>query len=56
MEKLLTDSKCPNCGSEQIEGDSPVIDNGEVRQVCWCTDCEANWTAVYVLVEIAMDT
>jgi hypothetical protein len=51
----LVDSKCPKCGSDGIDGDSPEIEgNGKVRQVVWCTTCEQEWVAVYSLTAIEL--
>ena len=40
---------CPVCRSGQIVGDSFDTDAAQVWQRLRCLDCEAVWTAVYVL-------
>lgn len=41
--------KCPWCESDQITGDSVVIDEGMALQDCTCDDCGAGWTDIYKL-------
>jgi hypothetical protein len=43
-------SKCPVCGSTQIEGASFDVEcEFSVTQECNCLDCDARWRAVYEL-------
>ena len=43
---------CPNCRSEQIEGDSVDFDGPHCTQRMRCLECHADWTDVYVLSDI----
>jgi len=49
----LTDSLCPDCQSDNIEGQSfDTWGNGSVTQDCSCNDCDAAWTLNYTLTGI----
>lgn len=57
MPKLTSDeyvacrgTKCPNCGSDQINGGSVDIEGGGCSQECWCSDCHARWWDAYQLM------
>jgi hypothetical protein len=45
-------ARCPECGSDEIEGDSFVSGGGEASQEMWCLDCDASWEDVHVLSSI----
>lgn len=46
-------TKCPKCGSENIEGASWNADGGgTASQEVSCLDCDAEWFDVYNLVGI----
>ena len=40
---------CPNCRSDQIEGDSVDFDGRYCTQRMWCLDCDVVWFDVYTL-------
>ena len=40
---------CPECSSEEIEGDSVEIEDGEAIQEVTCIHCNAIWYDVYKL-------
>lgn len=42
--------RCPNCGSENIEGQGVEVDQGSCYQPCGCNDCDAEWNDVYQLL------
>lgn len=46
----LSDTECPSCGSEDIEGGSWDCEAGHVSQRLGCSACEAEWTNVYKLI------
>lgn len=41
--------QCPNCASDQLEGDSVEIDAGIAWQKVSCLDCDSSWTDCYDL-------
>ena len=43
---------CPNCRSDQIEGDSVDFDGPHCTQRMWCLDCHAAWFDVYTLSNV----
>jgi hypothetical protein len=43
---------CPNCRSEQIEGDSVDFDGGHCTQRMGCLECGAVWFDVYTLSSV----
>lgn len=44
---------CPNCRSDQIEGDSADFDGRHCTQRMRCLDCDAVWFDVYVLSSVS---
>lgn len=40
---------CPNCGSEDISGESIDVDGNGASQECGCQNCGASWTDTYKL-------
>ena len=42
-------TKCPACGSIELEGRSINIEGGSARQGMCCLDCGAFWEDVYKL-------
>lgn len=47
-------TKCPVCGSEDIEGDSFDVDAGSAAQRIDCNDCNSYWIDDYRLVGFVM--
>ena len=45
---------CPNCRSDQIEGDSVDFDGRHCTQRMRCLDCDAVWFDVYTLSSVAV--
>lgn len=45
-------TKCPCCGSDQIEGGHVEVDEGGAWQHITCRDCDSSWNDVYKLVGI----
>lgn len=45
-------SKCPVCGSTNVEGDSFEADGGEVWQEVGCAQCGAQWMDYYRLFAV----
>lgn len=45
-------SKCPYCGSDQIEGESVDISSGSASQLVNCLECNSNWVDIYKLVDV----
>ena len=54
VEKYLENggTRCPLCGSLEIEGSEVNVDAGMACQRMSCTDCGAVWTDTYKLVGI----
>lgn len=46
------DTKCPFCGCVQCEGGSFDQEANQVWQKISCTDCDEEWTDVYVLKRV----
>ena len=46
-------SRCPFCGSKEIDADSPECD-GEITEIVTCGDCDRTWTDIYRLVEVIL--
>ena len=48
-DKIFTDGtdKCPQCGSWDFEGKSPVFNGPKVSQNCRCNECGFDWDDVY---------
>ena len=44
-----TDTLCPHCHSESIEGKSFETDTDEIWQDMYCLDCDSTWTNTYKL-------
>ncbi len=44
---------CPNCRSDQTEGDSVDFDGRHCTQRMWCLDCHAVWFDVYTLSSVS---
>jgi len=42
-------SRCPQCHSNDIEGDDTNFDSGSVSQRVSCNNCRAQWYDVYAL-------
>lgn len=42
-------TRCPYCGSEDLDGKGVQIDRGTATQEVMCTDCGNGWTDIYVL-------
>ena len=51
-EDVMTDTKCPKCGSYSITGEYPEIEANGAQQTAYCMSCGANWVAHYSLVKI----
>ena len=45
-------TRCPFCGSENIEGGSREIDGGIVSWEVSCIDCSSYWQDLYKLFDI----
>jgi len=45
-------TKCPFCGSEDIEGDSFDVNEGKASQEMSCLDCEESWYDIYTLTGV----
>jgi transposase-like protein len=46
--------RCPNCDSDQIEGDGPFeADADWVSHKIRCRDCEASWDDIFTLTGLA---
>ncbi len=43
---------CPACGSQDIVGQSIIIDNGYALQSVDCNNCSSSWTDRYRLVSV----
>ena len=41
-------SRCPNCGSEDVEGGAVDICENAATQPCSCLECDATWVDTYV--------
>ena len=48
MDKISPDC-CPECGSDNIVGDGGMVDGDHVAQECYCEDCDAEWSLIFVL-------
>lgn len=46
-------TRCPFCGSLQIEGQEVNIDAGNAWQDMTCNDCHAEWQDTYTLTGYA---
>ena len=44
--------RCPHCGSQDLEGQSVEINQGEAVQEVGCDSCGACWYDIYVLARI----
>jgi hypothetical protein len=44
------ESSCDDCHSEHVEGGSVEIKTGQAHQKVSCTNCEAEWVDIYMLV------
>jgi len=44
---------CPNCGSDQIEGDSVNFEGASMSQKIGCNECGAEWWDIYQLIGYA---
>lgn len=51
--RTLQGKICPRCLEPSVEGDSVNILDGKAYQACCCTECGAQWTDVYQLVDMA---
>jgi hypothetical protein len=45
-------TRCPFCGSDEIEGSSVEVDGGSAWQEVACNNCDSQWQDVYLLREI----
>jgi len=52
--KYITDggSRCPSCGSIELDPGEKDSDSNYVRQHIECNDCDASWIDVYTLTGI----
>ena len=48
-------TKCPFCGSEDIEGTSIDVDAGIASQEMSCNECDEGWTDEYTLTGFRPD-
>ena len=48
---ILDFSKCPECGGDQLDGDSFETNDNEASQDVWCLGCDTAWVEVYVAKE-----
>jgi len=46
-------STCPNCGSDQLEGNAIYVDTGSAYQEVSCTNCGSTWDDEYELTGYA---
>jgi len=44
--------RCPYCGSEDIQGQSVEINEGEAAQEVNCNACDGHWYDIYALVRV----
>lgn len=45
-------TKCPHCGSEDLDGKGVDIDSGTASQEVMCTDCGEGWVDIYTLTHV----
>jgi len=43
---------CPYCGSDDIQGESMEINEGEAAQEVNCNDCDGQWYDIYALIRV----
>lgn len=43
-------SKCPNCGSDDINGDRIEPEDNMAYRNCDCNDCGAKWTEILKII------
>ena len=48
-------TRCPFCGSDQIEGDGFDVENLHAWQEMTCLCCDADWRDVYRLYRLEVD-
>lgn len=49
---LKTPSKCPYCGSENLDCGTMQVDGKDAWQSVECNDCHAQWRDVYKLADV----
>jgi len=45
-------TKCPFCGSDEIEGSSVEVDSSSAWQEVGCNNCDSEWNDIYKLDDI----
>ena len=49
---LKASHRCPHCKSEDIEGDTVEVNEGEATQRVICCNCNQDWTDIYTLTDV----